>query len=216
MGFGPMSATGHSNRVFSVKFHPDDPNVVLSGGWDNTVLIWDTRTGLAERSIYSPHLAGDSLDVHNGVVLTGSHRSGGASLETWDYGTGQKIEQVEWTDDTTRDPTSLYAAQYKADRSDYTSSPRFIATGGSGGTTGNEARVFDCTNNNACVGFVGGMKRGIFSVDWSSTEDKMACAGGDSCIRIVKVVTKNAGDKKVAAAEEGVEGMSRGGKREGE
>jgi WD40 repeat protein len=27
---------GHSNRVFSVKF-TDDPNILLSGGWDNTV-----------------------------------------------------------------------------------------------------------------------------------------------------------------------------------
>ena len=28
---------GHSNRVFSVKFNPYDPNVIISGGWDNTL-----------------------------------------------------------------------------------------------------------------------------------------------------------------------------------
>jgi len=43
MGFGPQSAPGHSNRIFCVKFHPNDPNVLLSGGWDTTIQIWDTR-----------------------------------------------------------------------------------------------------------------------------------------------------------------------------
>ena len=28
---------GHSNRVFSVKFHPDDANILVSGGWDRTL-----------------------------------------------------------------------------------------------------------------------------------------------------------------------------------
>jgi hypothetical protein len=30
---------GHSNRVFSLKFLHDVPNVLLSGGWDNTVQV---------------------------------------------------------------------------------------------------------------------------------------------------------------------------------
>lgn len=29
---------GHNNRIFSVKFKPDDPNVLASGGWDQNVL----------------------------------------------------------------------------------------------------------------------------------------------------------------------------------
>jgi len=193
MGFGPMATTGHSNRIFSLKYHPDDPNVLLSGGWDNTVLIWDTRTGLSERSIYGPHLCGDSLDIQNDVVLTGNHRSGSTALETWDYKSGNKIEDITWPD-VSRDPTMLYAAQFKSG-DDYNQNARFIATGGSGGTTGNEARVFDCSAGNACVGFVGGMSRGIFSVDWSPTEDKFACAGGDACIRILKVSKKGGVEK---------------------
>lgn len=32
-------STGHSNRIYSVKWKPDDPNVILSGGWDNTVQV---------------------------------------------------------------------------------------------------------------------------------------------------------------------------------
>lgn len=28
---------GHSNRVFCVKFNKSDSNMVVSGGWDNTI-----------------------------------------------------------------------------------------------------------------------------------------------------------------------------------
>lgn len=28
---------GHSNRIFSVKFNPNDSNMLVSGGWDNTL-----------------------------------------------------------------------------------------------------------------------------------------------------------------------------------
>lgn len=29
----------HSNRLFCAKFHPTDPNLIVSGGWDNTVKV---------------------------------------------------------------------------------------------------------------------------------------------------------------------------------
>ena len=28
---------GHSNRIFSVKYSPDDPHIIASGGWDQNV-----------------------------------------------------------------------------------------------------------------------------------------------------------------------------------
>jgi WD40 repeat protein len=65
---------GHSNRVFSLNFNPDDDNIILTGGWDNTVQIWDIRVSHAVRLIYGPHIAGDSVDIHDGVVMTGSWR----------------------------------------------------------------------------------------------------------------------------------------------
>lgn len=34
---------GHANRVFSIKFIKDQPNIFISGGWDGNVLIWDLR-----------------------------------------------------------------------------------------------------------------------------------------------------------------------------
>lgn len=28
---------GHNNRIFSLKFMPDDSNIIASGGWDQNV-----------------------------------------------------------------------------------------------------------------------------------------------------------------------------------
>lgn len=30
---------GHNNRIFSLKFKPDDANILVSGGWDSNVKI---------------------------------------------------------------------------------------------------------------------------------------------------------------------------------
>ena len=77
---------GHSNRVFSLKYQPKSSNVVVSGGWDNTVQIWDLRVKSSVRSIFGPHIAGDSVDVCGDKILTGSWRPENV-LQTWDLGT---------------------------------------------------------------------------------------------------------------------------------
>ncbi|GMH84844.1 hypothetical protein TL16_g10044 [Triparma laevis f. inornata] len=184
MGFGPSAAPGHSNRVFAVKFHPNDHNVLISGGWDNTIQVWDTRVGKAQRSIFGPHLCGEALDLQGDVILTGSHRADDP-LETWDYGTGEKISSVKIFDDGR---SELYSAQFaKASLSGYEEKPRLIACGSSGV---NEARVYDMENGSCCVGVVGGMSRAVFATDWSPKENKLAVAGGDASIRFVNVVEK--------------------------
>ena len=62
---------GHSNRIFAVKFMNE--NTLLSGGWDNNVLIWDLTTRNAVRCLFGPHIAGDALDVIGNIVVTGSY-----------------------------------------------------------------------------------------------------------------------------------------------
>ena len=42
---------GHSNRVFSLKFNPDDPNLLVSGGWDNTVQVKHRDSDFAHRGV---------------------------------------------------------------------------------------------------------------------------------------------------------------------
>ena len=34
---------GHSNKIFSIKYSEEDPNLIVSASWDKTMKIWDVR-----------------------------------------------------------------------------------------------------------------------------------------------------------------------------
>jgi len=212
LGYGSSVTSGHSNRVFSVKFHPTDENLLVSGGWDNTVQVWDVRAGHSVSSIFGPHLCGDGLDVcvdpktKRTTMLAGSWRAE-APLELWDLDSGKLLEQVPWKESLmANQPCLLYAAQFSKSGA---SPARFVAAGGSGA---NEARVYDRMGgtmsshagvdrgpgNTALVGTVAGLARGVFSVDWSPVEEKVAIGTGDGSIRILQVVERKSGDEEEA------------------
>ena len=71
---GGTGEPGHNNRVFAVKFDKEDENLIVSGGWDNNVKVWDIREPSPVRSIYGPYICGDALDLNDGYILTGSWR----------------------------------------------------------------------------------------------------------------------------------------------
>lgn len=185
--FGDYSSDipGHSNRVFSVKFTHDE-NLLLSGGWDNTVHIWDVRTGGAVRCLYGPHICGDALDVKGNEIVTGSWRAN-EQLELWDFSTGKRIKEIPWGTGTSQfsSPESnlLYSAQFSKD---YVG--RFIAAGGSGA---NEAKIFDHAADDCLVGLVSGFSEGVYAVDFSPDCEKVAIAGGDRVIRILDIVKRS-------------------------
>lgn len=187
-GYSQKTSPGHSNRVFTVKYVPGDDNMVVSGGWDNTVQIWDLRTGMAVRGFYGPHVCGDSLDVCNGEVVTGSWRPD-TQLEIWDYGMGTKKADIPWNAPNSLAALSgqpacmLYATQFSKE-----GGGRYIAAGGSGT---NEAKVFDHSNGNELVGTVTGLSRGVFTLDFSPDNEKIAIAGGDASIRILHIGKKD-------------------------
>lgn len=176
--FTSKSTAGHSNRVFSVKVLPTDDNVVVTGGWDNTVQVWDVRAGYAVRSIFGPHICGDSLDIFGDTVVTGSWRPT-HQLELWNFTSGEKTAEIPWNVVPNRPACMLYAAQFSKE-----GLGRFIAAGGSGS---NEAKVFDRLMDNTIVGTVTGMSRGVFALDFSPEEQKIAIAGGDASIRILDI-----------------------------
>lgn len=88
---------GHSNRIFALKFNPYDPNIIASGGWDNTVQIYDIRRRGPIASIYGPHICGEAIDFHSDgyTLLTGSYRSENV-LELFDLRTYEKCRTIDW------------------------------------------------------------------------------------------------------------------------
>jgi len=166
------ACAGHSNRVFSLRFHPTDDNVLLSAGWDNTIQMWDLRTEGSVRSIFGPHICGDSVDISGNDIVSGSWRPT-EQLQLWDYRSGELIANVPWQD--AGEPCLLYAAQFSR-------SGTLIAAGGSGS---NEVRLF----SRSSLEPVGAVKltKGAYSVDFSADSNMLAIAAGDQSARVVAV-----------------------------
>ena len=56
---GPFK--GHTNNVMSVSFSPDT-NYIVSGSFDKTIIVWDTKTGdVVSGPFYRPHRFGKIL-----------------------------------------------------------------------------------------------------------------------------------------------------------
>ena len=169
---------GHNNRVFSVKFiGSDDPNTLVSGGWDNNVHFWDLRTSKTYATIYGPNLSGDAIDYRNGILVTGSHRSK-EYLQVWDYKTKSKIQEINWEYAYQSEGAYVYSAQFPKKNCDY-----LVA-----GSTGvNEAKLFDVNNGYKPMAKLSDMKKGIYSVDCANKGGKIAMAGGEGIVYILNI-----------------------------
>ncbi|KAH6561203.1 hypothetical protein BASA61_000307 [Batrachochytrium salamandrivorans] len=78
------ATAGHSNRIFCTKFHPQDTNMIIS----------------------------DFNDAGT-MITTGSYAKDN-QLQIWDWGSGQLVESIPWSETTGSDTTTcmLYSAQY--------------------------------------------------------------------------------------------------------
>eukprot|EP00931_Biecheleriopsis_adriatica_P059381 TRINITY_DN35528_c0_g1_i1.p1 TRINITY_DN35528_c0_g1~~TRINITY_DN35528_c0_g1_i1.p1 ORF type:complete len:604 (+),score=127.66 TRINITY_DN35528_c0_g1_i1:32-1813(+) len=116
-------------RIFSLKWHPTEPNILLSGGWDTIVKIWDLSEDARNvmRTITGPYIAGDTLDIsYDGkTVLVGCASEHGNNLQLWNFNSGEQIDQLDWRNDDGQ-PCKVYGAQFsKHDGS------RLVLAGGS-------------------------------------------------------------------------------------
>jgi WD40 repeat protein len=88
---------GHSNRVFCVKFNKEQPTMIVSGGWDNTIQVYDTRYRGPVRSIYGPHICGDSIEIRRDgyTLVTGSYRTDDC-IEVYDLRMFKRSRVIPW------------------------------------------------------------------------------------------------------------------------
>ncbi|GMH37057.1 hypothetical protein BSKO_04930 [Bryopsis sp. KO-2023] len=87
--FGNKNASGtqgHTNRIYSVAYCDQDPQIVASGGWDKVVCIWDLRlrSGRCATTLFGPFVCGDALSFCDNVLATGSWRNDNP-LQIWDW-----------------------------------------------------------------------------------------------------------------------------------
>lgn len=62
----------HSNRVYCTKWHPSDPNLFYSGGWDSTVYLWDRRVKEAVDKVNKATIGGEAIDIKDNLLLLGN------------------------------------------------------------------------------------------------------------------------------------------------
>ena len=86
--------TGHDNRIFALKFIED--KILISGGWDSVIHVWDIRTGKSVKHFYGSNLSGEALDFQDGKILAGCY-SVQNQIQVWDFNSGTKIHNIDWT-----------------------------------------------------------------------------------------------------------------------
>ncbi|ELT97959.1 hypothetical protein CAPTEDRAFT_229222 [Capitella teleta] len=52
---------GHRARVFAAQYHPNQSHVFITGGWDDTVQIWDFNSGEKIKDVPQDHLHGSLI-----------------------------------------------------------------------------------------------------------------------------------------------------------
>jgi COMPASS component SWD3 len=177
-----FSHPGHSNRVFAVNFHKDNPNLLVSGGWDNTIQFYDVRMRSIVNSLYGPHICGDSIDMDGDYLLTGSW-SVEDQLQLWDMRTMKLFKNLQWDKDNTFNSTYIYSAQFSKQQS--SNGNKLFAIGGS---NNNIFRVFENNTEDRLPQITSKyMSSSCYTVDFSNNGNLFAYGCGDGGIRILNV-----------------------------
>uniref|UniRef100_A0A2C9KFP7 Uncharacterized protein n=1 Tax=Biomphalaria glabrata TaxID=6526 RepID=A0A2C9KFP7_BIOGL len=152
---------GNRMRVFSIKFHPNNQYIFVTGGWDNHIKIWDIRDNDGvKRNITGPHICGDAIDIMDNSILTGQWTALHA-LQEFNYTTGALTREIKFPN---TDGAFLYAALY--------CNSSCVFAGGSGT---NRAEVIELATNRHIGGYL--MPGPVQALD-STNQGRLLAVGG--------------------------------------
>ncbi|KAF7265764.1 hypothetical protein GWI33_020844 [Rhynchophorus ferrugineus] len=79
---------GHTDYIRAGIVNPDVPNIILSGGYDNIVKLWDTRTDKEVMTMNHGNPVESLLFLPNGGMFLSA---GGTEIKIWDVLAGGKL-----------------------------------------------------------------------------------------------------------------------------
>lgn len=170
--------TQHGKRIFSVKFSDTSPYHLVSGGWDNSVKMWDLRSNGVVRSMsthnHGPKLCGDALAIKDDLCVTGSLLPEKA-IELWSIKEGRRIAVLPYECPALRGEYILVVK--------FCGSSNIIA----GSASCHDAQIIS-TVQEKVVARIDGFRRSVSAMAVSET-GKVAIAGGAPYISFVETMT---------------------------
>lgn len=168
---------GHSNRVFSVKFLTDDQNLLISGGWDGNMFIWDLRERKAVDFFKCEKISGDAIDYRGGNVLVGCHESNDP-MTLWNLGQREKICGIKWVEGQEANDAFVYSCGFAKGGEDFI----YAASVGR-----NELQLFEKDIVYKPSWTITGLKQGLYTSDISPKCDMIAFGGADNHLYIIDI-----------------------------
>lgn len=167
-------SSGHTQRVFALKFHPDDHNLFVTAGWDDCMKLWDKRFPKSVlKSINGSHVCGPGIDVRGNTILSGSWVVKNA-LQLWDLRSGTLTKNLGFPSDE-QSGEYLYCAQFVSSS---------IAIAGGSGT--NSACAIDFNQNKVVETYES--SKPVLTVDARQSGRQVALAGIDGNLQIHGIV----------------------------
>lgn len=127
--------------------------------------------------IFGPYICGDSIDIKNNVLLTGSY-SGHNLIQLWDLRTFKLLENVNWDEMNDQIETNIFSAQFSK------KGKNLFAVASS---NTNHVKIYDYGNQNKLYAGFKFLNKPIYTLDFSNNGKFIAYGGAEGNINIASL-----------------------------